>query len=151
MTPCAVSWCVCLARPDFTRCAAHRLCETLHPEPFDPDELTYVRVIGAGGPDKIEPRCLSCHGSGRCYVCHGTGSHDCDDSRCGHTHECGACGGTGDCDDCDNGAAADGAHEDRPFSLLAPVAYRDDDEKAQWAQRYLRAVYLPVWMPSEVR
>lgn len=84
MTPCAVTWCVALAKLDGQYCAPHaargpryRISET---------------------PMSVE--CDACEGTGDCPDCDGRGIHECQRRHCWHDHECPSCDGSGECRAC---------------------------------------------------
>lgn len=165
MIPCKVPWCVALVRlgpsrstHDAERCAVHGhnvikkkgmiyASDYVHPESLDPGEsFAYVRVTGFGAVDDFVD-CTTCNGDGDCVECEGGGEHTCE---CGDEHECHACEGSGDCPDCDGASGSHditNADDDRSrASLLSPVWATTDIEERKFAEQYLRAIYLPVWI-----
>jgi hypothetical protein len=146
--PCRITWCTALPEAESTLCAVHRAHHGIdRPLELEPGEgFTYVRVIGTKAYDDFDD-CQTCGGDGKCIECEGSGDHTCE---CGDEHECHACDGSGDCQDCDG---ASGRHDITNIydhrsraCLLNPLWAKtvSVDERKQ-AERYLRAVYLPVW------
>lgn len=145
---CKVPWCVCLAATDGAFCAAHRLSADIHPEAFEAEEsLVYVRMVGQSPRPVIGEWCETCEGSGECMDCDGTGEHECEHARCYDRHDCHDCDGTGKCPDCDGKPSMGGGEIIRADGRFAPLlssAYPGDKEAAS---NWLRAVYLPEWLP----
>lgn len=154
MTPrvCGVPWCSALCdelKGSF--CAIHRTSQEIRPMPLDDDEqFTYVSMIG-GTARELAPLCKHCDGTGECVDCDGTGEHECGHVNCYDVHDCGSCEGSGDCEYC-HGAPGGGeivttrVRAERPRLLAA-----EWDKDAKEALAYLRAVYLPSWIPPAER
>ena len=84
MVPCAVRWCVALARPDGQYCAPHA------------ERGPSYRISDT--PVSVE--CRECEGSGECHDCDGLGTHSCEHRHCWEEHECPTCDGSGECSAC---------------------------------------------------
>lgn len=88
---CAVSWCVCLTKPESQYCAVHAK-----------RGKDYRTMEAPDGDASIE--CDACDGTGECADCDGDGTHECGHTGCMDEHDCGCCDGSGDCQECTMGS-----------------------------------------------